>query len=112
MGKKGILIDIDYCTGCHTCEIACKQENRFQAGTWGIKVTELIFPNPNGHVQIDYIPHFTTMCNLCHARIKKGEDSKPSCVKHCGTGCMYYGEVAELAEKMVSKPRSVLYTIK
>ena len=40
MGKKGLLIAYDYCTGCHTCEVACKQEHGYPAGRWGIMVKD------------------------------------------------------------------------
>ena len=42
MAKNGLLIDYDYCTGCHTCEVACQQEHSYPAGEFGIKVTEYI----------------------------------------------------------------------
>ena len=45
MGKKGILVDMYYCTGCHACEVACKQENQFPVGIAGIKINELIMEN-------------------------------------------------------------------
>ena len=43
VSKKGLLVDYAYCTGCHSCEIACKQENQHPPGRWGIKVTEMVF---------------------------------------------------------------------
>jgi Fe-S-cluster-containing dehydrogenase component len=112
MSRKGLLFDIDYCTGCFACTVACKQENGYDADTWGIKVTELIFKNPGGHVQIDYLPFPTTMCTMCAGRIASGFDDKPSCVKHCQAQCIEYGEVSELVKKMEEKPRYVLYAPK
>ena len=35
MARYAILIDYDYCTGCHTCEVACQQEHDYPAGTRG-----------------------------------------------------------------------------
>ena len=29
MDMNGLLIDYEWCTGCHTCEIACQQEHGF-----------------------------------------------------------------------------------
>ena len=40
MAKKGLLINYEYCTGCHTCEVACKQEHGYPAGRWGIMVKD------------------------------------------------------------------------
>jgi Fe-S-cluster-containing dehydrogenase component len=111
MAKKGILVDMHYCSGCHACEIACKQENAFGVGLWGIKITEQITEKPDSdRVHFDYIPYFTPLCNLCVERIASGEDTKPSCVKHCGTACMKYGDLEELAKEMPGKPRSILYS--
>lgn len=112
MARYGLLFDINYCTGCQACTVACKQENGYDADTWGIKVTELIFQNPGGQVQIDYLPFPTTMCTLCAARIAGGFDDKPSCVKHCMTKCIRYGEVKQLAEYLSEHPRCVLYAPK
>ena len=30
--KYGLLIDYTWCTGCHSCEMACKVEHGWQAG--------------------------------------------------------------------------------
>ena len=40
MAKNGLLINYNYCTGCHSCKVACQQEHDFPAGKNGIKVTE------------------------------------------------------------------------
>ena len=42
MARNGLLIDYEYCTGCHTCEVACKQEHNYPVGKWGIKVNEIV----------------------------------------------------------------------
>jgi Fe-S-cluster-containing dehydrogenase component len=106
MGKKGLLINYDYCTGCHACEVACKQEHDYPAGTWGIIVKDYTHSSP-GKVQVDYLPMPTELCDLCAARTRDGK--KPACVKHCMSACMNYGEVTELAGMLESIPRSALF---
>jgi Fe-S-cluster-containing dehydrogenase component len=106
MGNNGLLIDYEYCTGCYTCEVACKQENGFPAGKGGVKLQKILTELPD-KLRIDYIPFLTEYCNLCATRVSKGE--LPSCVKHCQAGCMTYGPVAKLAKTMISKPRSIMY---
>ena len=32
MPKYGLLIDYEFCVGCHACEIACKQEHNRPRG--------------------------------------------------------------------------------
>lgn len=107
MKKKGLLIDYYYCTGCHSCEVACQQEHGFPAGTFGITVTEYILNTPDG-ITIDYVPFKTDICNLCGHRTIHGE--QPSCVKHCQSKCMYYGPLDELLEEMKKRPKAVLYS--
>ena len=109
MKKNGLLIDFHYCTGCHSCEVACQQEHGFTAGVFGITVTEYILKNRKGY-SIDYVPFKTDLCNLCAHLTTKGEP--PSCVKHCQAKCMYYGPLDELVKEMADKPKTVLYTDK
>ena len=107
MARNGLLIDYEYCTGCHTCEVACKQEHSHPVGKWGIKVNEIVLETYD-KIAIDYIPFPTEYCDLCVARTAKGE--KPTCVKHCQAWCMYHGSIQELVKLMENMPRSVLYT--
>jgi Fe-S-cluster-containing dehydrogenase component len=109
MARNGLLIDYEYCTGCHTCEVACKQEHNYPAGKWGIKVTEYALETFN-KVAIDYIPFPTDLCDLCASRTKDGQ--KPSCVKHCQSSCMEYGPVTELVKTMEKKAKTVLFAPK
>ena len=109
MSKYGLLFDAQYCVGCFACTVACKQENQFDADTWGIKVLEQIYTYPNGHVQVDNVPFPTTLCNLCADRIAKGVDTRPACVKACQGSIIYYGEAEELLEKSKELKRPVLW---
>ena len=111
MPKKceyGLLIDYEYCTGCYSCQVACAQEYKWPAGMGGIQVMEVVQKLPNDKAYLAYLPFPTEFCDLCLARTGRGEP--PACVKHCQAWCMYYGTVAELAEVMEDKPRSVLFS--
>jgi Fe-S-cluster-containing dehydrogenase component len=105
MSRNGLLIEYEYCTGCHACEVACKQEHNFSSGMVGIIVNEVVTESSD-KVNVDYIPYTTRFCDLCADRTKKGEP--PACVKHCQAICMKYGDIAELAKEMEAKPRSIL----
>jgi Fe-S-cluster-containing dehydrogenase component len=109
MARVGLLIDYEYCTGCHTCEVACKQEHDYPVGKWGIKLSEFVLETFD-KVAIDYIPFPTDLCDLCGQRTSQGE--KPACVKHCQADCMMYGPVAELVKTMETKPKTVLFAPK
>lgn len=113
MSKKGILADMHYCTGCHACEVACKQENKYPVGIGGIKITEMIMEDADSsNVNFDYVPYFSKNCTLCASRIASGEDTVPACVRHCGTLSLHYGNIEELAKLMPQMPRSILYSPK
>ncbi|MDR0857819.1 MAG: oxidoreductase [Oscillospiraceae bacterium] len=107
--RYGLAIDIEYCTGCNSCNIACKQEHGYDAGTFGMKVTELIYPGVAEKVQIDFLPFATTRCNLCAERVSGGEDTLPSCVRHCQGKCMAYGDENALFEAAKKMKRPVMY---
>ncbi len=110
MPRKGLMIDYEYCTGCHSCEVACKQEHGYPVGKGGIHLNEIMTTLPDGRLRIDYVPFTTAYCDLCATRTRKGE--LPACVKHCQASVMYYGTVAELAKIMEKKPHTVLFTPK
>ena len=108
MSKHGLLIDYEFCFGCHTCELACKQEHNLPIGKWGIKIAE------SGPMQIDgdrwsydYVPIPTELCDLCQERVKKGK--QPACVKHCQAGVMKFGTIDELSKFMELKTKTVLF---
>lgn len=109
MPKYGLLIDYEFCTGCHTCEIACKQEHELPVGKWGIKVLHLgpVEIAPEKYF-IAFIPVPTELCDLCEKRIEKGK--LPSCVHHCQANVMKFGTIEELAEELKRKPKMVLWT--
>lgn len=108
MEKNGILIHYEYCTGCHSCEVACQQEHDFPAGKCGIRVTEHIYEAEKKPVAIDFLPFPTELCDLCINRNREGE--LPACVKHCQSFCMEFGPITKLAQEMAQKSRTVIFS--
>jgi Fe-S-cluster-containing dehydrogenase component len=107
MPRNGLFIEYEYCTGCHACEVACKQEHNFSDGMCGVRVDELVTVGRNSDdVHVDFIPHLTRFCDLCSERTLVGE--QPACVKHCQALCIKYGPVIELVKEMEDKPRSLI----
>ena len=77
MARNCIVVNLDRCTGCYGCEVACKMENDIALGEYWNKVVEV---GPFG----DY-PDITrykvpSMCQQC-------EDAP--CVHVCPTGASY-----------------------
>jgi Fe-S-cluster-containing dehydrogenase component len=106
--KYGLLIDYEYCTGCHSCEVACAQEYKHQPGIRGIKVFEVEQKLPNGGAYLTYFPFPTEVCILCPHLTQKGLE--PACVKHCMAACMKFGRIKDLAAELEKKPRMVLWS--
>ena len=63
MSKKALLINYEYCTGCHSCEIACRNELGLGLGEWGIKLEQVgPFQIDERTWNFDYAPILTTLC--------------------------------------------------
>ena len=109
MATYGLLIDTEWCTGCHTCEIACQMEHKLPVGQTGILVQEIgPWEIGDGKWQLSYLPALTAQCTGCADRVAKGK--LPTCVQHCPARCMEHGPVEELAKKMEGSNK-VLFTI-
>ncbi|MCL1846935.1 MAG: 4Fe-4S binding protein [Coriobacteriia bacterium] len=108
MAALGLLIDYEYCTGCHSCEVACQMEHGLPVGQYGIKVAEVgPWQIHADKWQFAYVPIPTEQCNLCGERVAKGK--LPSCVHHCQASVMKYGLVTDLAKELEAKRQMVLF---
>ena len=108
---KAILINYEYCTGCHSCEVACKKELGLSEGEFGIKLTETgpyqyTGGDLAGKWEWTWAPVITKACDMCAARTEKGK--MPMCVQHCQAWCMAYGEIEDLVKKVDGGSRYLL----
>ncbi len=106
--RNALLINYTYCTGCHTCEVACQKEKGLDPEQFGIKLTQ-IGPDQieERKWQYEFIPVPTDRCDRCVERTESGK--QPSCVKHCQAGCMYAGPLNELVS-LITDDKYVLFT--
>jgi Fe-S-cluster-containing dehydrogenase component len=104
--EYGLYIDYDWCSGCHACELACKQEHDLKTDQWGIRVVERTYRVAD-RIAIEYVPIPTEICNFCMARVKKGDN--PACVHHCMTKCMDFGPMEEMARLAAKKKKTVVW---
>ncbi len=108
MSRRALLIDYEYCTGCHSCEMACQMHLGLPPDRFGIKVFEVgPWPITDDKWQYSYIVAPTDECDLCEDRVGKGHE--PSCVQHCQAAVMKYGSVEDLAKELETKPQQVLF---
>lgn len=98
MEKYALLIDYKYCTGCHSCEVACRQEKGIEAQEeWGIKLAEFGPERLDGEWYWNYVPVPSSLCDLCVDRIEAGK--KPACAHHCLAKCMEAVTLEDLAKR-------------
>jgi DMSO reductase, iron-sulfur subunit len=79
MGQKGFYFDMTLCTGCKTCQIACKDKNDLEAGVLFRHVVTFEggkFPRP-------WVYNLSIGCNHC---------ANPKCVANCPTRAMHKRE--------------------
>lgn len=110
MSYRGILVDVDYCTGCEACIVACQQEHNYTEKEFGLTITKLgPLKLAEKNYQYDFIPQFTKWCDLCEDRVGKGK--QPTCVQHCQAQVLEYGTIEELSAKIM-REKQMLVAIK
>jgi anaerobic dimethyl sulfoxide reductase subunit B len=82
--QLGFYIDQSRCTGCKTCQVACKDKNDSEVGRLFRRVSETTYgsfaPCGNAYSQC-VVAYWTSMaCNHC---------DNPRCVENCPTGAMH-----------------------
>lgn len=80
MKKKTMVIDLDRCIGCYSCEVSCKMENNVDLGVTYNKVLTM---GPTGtfpKLEMYYLP---SICQSC---------KDAPCVEVCPTGASYVNE--------------------
>ena len=108
MTEYGMLIDYEWCTGCHSCETACQMEHHLPVGQFGIKLNEIgPFEYALDRWQLSSVPVPTDLCDFCTERQAKGK--RPTCQHHCQAQCLEVGPIDELAKKIASKKKLVLF---
>ena len=79
MTRYGLVVDVDRCTGCYACVVACKSENDTRPGVSWLRIEEEeegAFPK----VSKTFTP---LMCMQC---------AEMPCAEDCPTGAIYRGE--------------------
>lgn len=111
MADNALFIDYQYCSGCRSCEVACRNEHGYPLDQWGIKVLEIapfVADEETDTFVWNYYPMVTSLCDLCEDRVAKG--GIPSCMLHCLTSCVDYGPIEEMAKKMKEKCQTYIVT--
>ena len=109
MGKKALLVNYRYCTGCHACEMACKAEHGLAAEQYGIRVFQSgPFRIDDRRWNYDFIPVPTDLCDLCSERAIAGKE--PTCVVHCQSFAITAGSCDQLAVAAAEDGKKALFS--
>lgn len=99
MSDNALLINYGYCSGCRSCELACRNEHNLPEGSWGIRVrAEEPWQHPNGKWNWDYLPVPTGLCDMCEHRVGNGHD--PMCVQSCQAKVIEFGSTETMMERL------------
>ena len=75
-GKPAMIVDLNRCTGCQSCVIACKGQNQTTKGFFNTRI-EINETGKFPKARITFIPR---LCNQCE---------QPPCVKECPEGATF-----------------------
>lgn len=83
MTQLGFFVDLSKCTGCKTCQVACKDKNNLEVGRNFRRVSEYAggdWKEVHGAWQQDVFAYYVSIaCNHC---------AKPACVEVCPKGAL------------------------
>jgi Fe-S-cluster-containing dehydrogenase component len=106
MAKNILLVNLERCTGCWTCSMACKVAHDIPGdcywqfvrtiGGGGIDVPKGTYPN----IYMSWMPIWSQECIKCTDRTTEG--NQPYCVYSCNTKALTYGD-ADDPESSVSR---------
>ena len=99
MSENALLVHYAYCSGCRSCELACRNEHDLEPGCWGIRVREEEpWQRPDGTWNWDYLPVPTKLCDFCASRAAAGLE--PMCVQSCQAKVIEVGPVEEMMGRL------------
>lgn len=101
---NGVLIDPEYCSGCHSCEIACRTEKGLTLDQYGIKLCEVgpfVVDEAQDRFIWNFHPLVSDLCDTCTDRRETGE--KAACELCCLADAIVVGPVDDLFRRMKEK---------
>ena len=97
MATPAILVNVNRCTGCWTCSLACKVGHKLDTDEWWQYVNTIGdgkgVDSPGGtwpNLFMKWEPVYTKKCTLCADRTVEGD--QPFCVFNCPTEALTYGD--------------------
>lgn len=102
----GMLVLLDDCTGCYSCQTACREVNHY---SYDEKWLEVVRRDPvvvDGKLRMYHL--LAPSLDKCAECVKK--DPTPLCVKVCMGDCLFVAPVAKLLPVLEKQEKCLLYT--
>jgi Fe-S-cluster-containing dehydrogenase component len=102
----GMLLDAERCTGCYSCQSACRETNRVP---FEEKWLEVIRRKPvmvDGEPQLYHL--LAPVLDKCAGCVER--ENPPLCERVCMASCLYVAPVEKLLPLLKKKGKWVLYT--
>lgn len=96
MAQYGFYFDAENCTGCHTCQVACKDAHDLPVGT-NYRVVRTFTTGSGFAPSIYHISMPVAGCDLCKGAL--GGYDHMACVASCPQRAIEYGDLDELRAK-------------
>jgi Fe-S-cluster-containing dehydrogenase component len=103
MAENTILVNLQRCTGCWTCSLACKVGNSLRDEDFWLTVRTLGsgegIDRPAGRwpdLHMSWMPIWSPSCIKCAARV--AHEKLPYCVNSCPNGALTFGAI--VADKL------------
>jgi len=97
MAKPAILVNLNRCTGCWTCSMACKVAHKLGPDEWWQHVRTVGGNNtdePGGQwpdLYLTWMPIYSNECMFCSDR--RAEGHEPYCAYNCPTKALTFGDL-------------------
>lgn len=96
--KIAMLVRLDYCIGCQSCQIACQEQNNLDVEERWLDAVRRKPKMVEGQIRMSHAIHpELDMCTKCLARL---DGDQPMCVTNCSLDCLFVGPADLLFEKM------------
>lgn len=116
MKRTNLLVNLDRCTGCWTCALACMVGNGLPDGEFWMTVRTLGsgegIDRPAGswpNLRMSWMPVWSESCIGCAGRVGAGEP--PYCANACPNGALSYGGAADEAAETLKEAGFRLFSL-
>jgi Fe-S-cluster-containing dehydrogenase component len=101
----GMLLDAERCTGCYSCQSACREVNQVPFDEKWLEVVRRKPVKVDGDLTLYHL--LAPVLEKCAECVK--HENPPLCMRVCMASCLYVAPLEELLPKLKEKGKWVLY---